>query len=151
MKSCQRLPAPFAKAGLLVVAVVLPMLAGCGYSEPDEARNAARAAVQSELQDAPALLFAGVSADPNRKVIPLDSATLPGPINSHQLHMFRHRCGACHKVPDPRMKYAYEWDGVVAGMQNKAANAGLLAFAQAEQESVRAFLRDHARRKSASK
>ena len=146
MKPYQRLPAPFARAGLLAALGTLLFMASCAYSESDDARNAARSAVQSEMKDGPAFSFAGVSTDPNRKVIPLDSAALGGRIDGHKLHVVMHRCGACHKAPDPRMKYAYEWDDVVASMQNKAANAGLLRFSKPEDESVRGFMRAHARR-----
>jgi hypothetical protein len=134
------------RAGLLSSLVLLVGVTACNSGNRDEAYMSAIAAVSASMQDGPGYLLAGVSTDPSKKVAQFDSAALVGPIDPHQLHAFTHRCGACHRPPDPRMKHAYEWDATVAQMERTIANAGLLPIANSDRKTILDFLTQHARR-----
>ena len=146
-KSNQRFRAVFVGAGLLASGLVLLALAGCRSNETDvRTTMAARAAVSAAMENGPTYLLAGVSTDAMKKVTPFDSARFAGRTDTHQFHAFKHRCGACHVPPDPRMHRAYEWDGVVAQMERTIGHAGLLPIAPADPAMILKFLTQHASR-----
>lgn len=134
------------RARMLLPLGLLIAVAACNSSNQDEAYMSARAAVSASMQDGPGYLLAGVSTNPTRKVTPFDSAAIAGPIDPHQFHAFKHRCGACHPPPDPRMKRPFEWNVTVAQMEHTITNAGLLPIATSDRKGIVDFLTQHARR-----
>ena len=146
-KSNQRFRAVFVGARLLASGLVLLAVAGCRSNEADvRTTMAARAAVSAAMENGPTYLLAGVSTDAMKKVTPFDSARFGGRTDTHQFHTFKHRCGACHLPPNPRMHRAYEWEGVVAQMERTIGHAGLLPIAPADRATIMEFLTQHALR-----
>lgn len=146
-KSNQRFRAVFVGARLLASGLALLALAGCRSNETDvRATLAARTAVSAAMENGPTYLLAGVSTDAMKKVTPFDSASFDGRMDTHQFHAFKHRCGACHLPPEPRMHRSYEWEGVVGQMERTIGHAGLLPIAPADRAMILDFLTQHASR-----
>jgi hypothetical protein len=90
--------------------------------------------------------YAGVSTRMRADIEPLDPSTLQGDSSSADVHLYQMRCGACHQVPDPRMKAPEHWAYLVRRMRGKAEGAGLMPMTDAEGDTIVALLRAHARR-----
>ena len=145
-KSSESFRAVFMAARLLAFGLLL--LAGCNSDDADVRTTlTARAAVSAAMKNGPTYLMAGVSLDAMKKVTPFDSTSFAGSTATQQFHAFKHRCGACHLPPDPRMHRSKEWDGVVTRMERTIGNAGLLPIAPADRAMIVEFLRQHAQRK----
>ena len=145
-KSSESFRAVFMASRFLAFGLLL--LAGCNSDDADVRTTlTARAAVSAAMKNGPTYLMAGVSLDAMKKVTPFDSTSFAGSTATQQFHAFKHRCGACHLPPDPRMHRSNEWDGVVTRMERTIGNAGLLPIAPADRAMIVEFLRQHAQRK----
>ena len=145
-KSNQRFRAVFVAARLLAFGLLIGV-ASCNSDEADYRTTlAARVAVSASMENGPTYLLAGVSTDPMKKVIPIDTARFTGRTATQQFHAFKHRCGSCHLPPDPGMHRSYEWESVVTQMERTVGHAGLLPIPPADRDMILKFLMQYSQR-----
>lgn len=88
---------------------------------------------------------AGVSTRIQADITPLDPESLHGDTLVRAFQLFRMRCAACHRVPDPTMKEGQYWPYTVGKMRERTEKAGLVPMTEAEADSILDFLRRHSK------
>lgn len=130
-------------AVLAALPIVLVLQAGPGNGKFDpESDRAVREAVRVELQEAAAPApLAGMSAIRLFALRPLDERKLGRQAATPEYHQFRHRCAACHELPDPALHGPAEWGRVVERMRANMNAAGILPLQDPERDAILRFLR----------
>jgi len=102
----------------------------------------AEAGVQS-FDSAGQFYRVGMSAVAEVDVKPLRKRDLQGDTLGEAYHLFLTRCGACHDVPAPGSKEAWQWSGTVSRMRVRIEKAGLLPMSDDAQGLVAGLLERH--------
>lgn len=127
----------------IIGCVALAVLAG-GLTSCDDRPSWAREQIgPSYFDSAGAYSNAGVSTRLRGDPVPLDASTLEGDTLGRSFHLFRSRCAACHRPPDPSMKKARHWPYLVGRMRERSAKAGLIPMTEAEADTILGFLQKH--------
>lgn len=131
------------RTGLLGPALLLVSLAGGCNDRPSWARERLGRAY---FDSAGAYVHAGISTRIHPRLEPLDLPNLHGDTLGRPFQLFRMRCAACHRVPDPSMKSDQHWPYLVGKMKERTKSAGLVPMTDAEADTILRFLKEHSRR-----